>query len=233
MFEKVKINVFYVSILICPLRRFVASDWVLYFLQLNKDNYGIVITSTITVCSRLSAEFVLDESIAQFMRDNISKLIECLETDNGLADCLFSKGVLSSEQYEELTNKFCWKSFQEQNRELLKNMLLPKLESRDIQRMLMSALVETDQRHIFNFITNSKGLFITHIFVPIQNSASNAFISQADTQVGKIVERVCSRTVFISFKKEKNTIPSTFKKISDSNLPKFYKIGGHSRQLDM
>ena len=96
--------------------------------------------------------------VSESIQENISRLIECLDVDNGLADCLFSRGVLSLEQYERLTNKSWWSSSQEQNRELLKNMLPSRFRSVSACKMFMAALVETDQRHIFNFIVNSTGL---------------------------------------------------------------------------
>ena len=91
-------------------------------------------------------------------QENISRLIECLDVDNGLADCLFSRRVLSLEQYERLTNKSFLPSSQEQNRELLTNMLPSRLKSISACKMFMAALVETDQRHIFNFIMDSRGV---------------------------------------------------------------------------
>ena len=97
--------------------------------------------------------------VADFIKQNMTKLIECLDVDNGLADCLFSKQVLTSEQYEKLSNKSWWLSYQEQNRELLSNMLLRGLASIQACKMFLTALVETDQRHIFNFINNSLGLY--------------------------------------------------------------------------
>ena len=89
---------------------------------------------------------------------NISKLIECLDVDNGLADCLISRGVLSSEQYQRLTNKSFLPSYQEQNRELLSKMLPSTLRSENKCKMFLSALLETEQRHIFNFLMISEGL---------------------------------------------------------------------------
>ena len=97
----------------------------------------------------------VSSEVVGFIRQNMSKLIECLDVDNGLADYLFSKQVLTSEQYEKLTNKSWWPSYQEQNRELLSNMLLHGLESIQACKKFLAALVETDQRHIFNFINNS------------------------------------------------------------------------------
>ena len=102
--------------------------------------------------------FVVDPSVTESIQDNIPTLIQCLDVDNGLADCLFSRGVLSPEQYERLTNKSFLPSPQEQNHELLSNMLPTRLKSKFACTMFMVALVETDQRHIFNFIMNSKGL---------------------------------------------------------------------------
>ena len=96
--------------------------------------------------------------VTESIPENISRLIQCLDVDNGLADCLFSRGVLSLEQYERLTNKSFLPSSQEQNRELLTNMLPSRLKSISACKMFMAALVETDQRHIFNFIMNSTGL---------------------------------------------------------------------------
>ena len=78
-----------------------------------------------------------------------------MDVDNGLADCLFSRKLLISEQYERLTNKSWWSSTQEQNRELLSSMLPSRLESTHACKMFLAALVETDQRHIFNFISKS------------------------------------------------------------------------------
>ena len=97
----------------------------------------------------------VSSKVADFIEQNMSKLIECLDVDNGLADCLFSRDVITSEQYEKLSNKYCWVSYQEQNRELLSNMLPVRLESISVCKMFMAALVATDQRHIFNFINNS------------------------------------------------------------------------------
>ena len=68
---------------------------------------------------------------------------------------LFFEGVLTSEQYERLTNKSWGSSFQEQNRELLTNMMPAKLKSISACKIFMTALIKTDQRHIFNFIMNS------------------------------------------------------------------------------
>ena len=99
--------------------------------------------------------YPVGSSVMGFVQQNISSLIECLDVDNGLADCLFSKGVLTSEQYERLTNKSWWPTFQEQNRVLLSNMLPSRLVSMHMSKMFMSALVETDQGHVFNFINNS------------------------------------------------------------------------------
>ena len=97
----------------------------------------------------------VDSAVVRFIQQNIPSLIECLDVDNGLADCLFSNGVLTSEQYERLTNKSWWSSFQEQNRELLSNMLPSRLVSMHMYKMFLAALVETDQGHVCNFINNS------------------------------------------------------------------------------
>ena len=97
----------------------------------------------------------VSSKVADFIEQNMLKLIECVDVDNGLADYLFSREVLTSEQYEKLSNKTRWDSYQEQNRELLSNMLPQALESKQAYKMFLAALVETDQRHVFNFINNS------------------------------------------------------------------------------
>ena len=97
----------------------------------------------------------VSSEVADFIGQNMSILVECLDVDNGLADCLRSREVLTSEQYEKLSNKTRWDSYKEQNRELLTNMLPTRLESEHMCKMFLAALVETDQRHIFNFIHKS------------------------------------------------------------------------------
>ena len=94
----------------------------------------------------------VSSKVADLIEQDKSTLVECLDVDNGLADCLFSKQVLTSEQYEKLSNKTRWDSYQEQNRELLSNMLPVRLKSEHLRKVFLAALVETDQRHIFNFI---------------------------------------------------------------------------------
>ena len=132
----------------------------------NQESFLKILTQLINTKSKFNSllamviEFdpnfhCVGSTLTDFVKQNMSKLIECLDVDNGLADCLFSRDVLTSEQYEKLTNKSWWSSFQEQNLELLSSMLPARLESEHMCKMLLAALIETDQRHIFNFISNS------------------------------------------------------------------------------
>ena len=72
------------------------------------------------------------------------------------ADCLFSDGVVNEEQRNMLINQILYPSYQSRNKALL-DMLIPNLNIESTCNSFMEALVETDQRHVYNFIYPSGG----------------------------------------------------------------------------
>ena len=95
------------------------------------------------------------ESITDFIRGNVSTLVECLDTENGFAECLLSKGVLNADQCDVITNRNAFPSYRNQNKTLLLDMILPNLNTESMYESFLEALIETDQRHIYNFINHS------------------------------------------------------------------------------
>ena len=116
------------------------------------------------------------ESIIDFIRENVSTLVECLDTENGFAECLLSKRVLNADQCDVITNRNAFPSYRNQNRTLLLDMVLPNLNTESMYESFMEALVETDQRHIYNFINHS-GKFYSKICNTDARSKSGNLLS--------------------------------------------------------
>ena len=91
------------------------------------------------------------EAMTDFIRRNESTLVECLDTENGFATCLLSKGVLNAEQHCRIINRISYPNYRDQNKALL-DMLLPILITESSCNSFMQALIDTNQRHVFNFI---------------------------------------------------------------------------------
>ena len=89
----------------------------------------------------------------EFIRQNQSAVEDTLESDDGLAEYLFSKNVLTYEQYDRIRKGSNWESYIEQNRELLSAIV-----SDDDAVLFTEALLGTNQRHVANFIHGLKGL---------------------------------------------------------------------------
>ena len=91
------------------------------------------------------------ETMTDFIRRNESTLVECLDTENGFATCLLSKGVLNAEQHSRIINRISYPNYRDQNKALL-DMLLPILITESSCNSFMEALIDTNQQHVFNFI---------------------------------------------------------------------------------
>ena len=91
-------------------------------------------------------------------KDAEKTLVECLDTDNGLADYLFSQQVLSAEQYNEFNNGSIWKSYQHQNRSLMVTIFPGGITSStaDMERIFIDALNISCQGHIVNYLQSIK-----------------------------------------------------------------------------
>ena len=94
------------------------------------------------------------ETMTDFIRRNESTLVECLDTENGFANCLLSKGVLNAEQHSRIINRTLYPLYRDQNKALL-DMLLPILITESSCNSFMEALIDTNQRHVFNFISST------------------------------------------------------------------------------
>ena len=91
-------------------------------------------------------------------KDAEKTLVECLDTDNGLADYLLLKQVLTSEQCNEFNNGFNWKSYQHQNRSLLETIFPGGITSStaEMERIFIDALKISYQGHIVNYLQSIK-----------------------------------------------------------------------------
>ena len=127
-----------------------------------------ILTHTINTRSRLNslvAKMVESDpnfqpsvsAVIELIRQNNSTLVECLDVDHGLAEFLFSKGISTFDQYEKLNNKSSWSSFQKKYQALLSNMLPSRLISTNKCKIFLTALIETDQTHVFNFVNKLIG----------------------------------------------------------------------------
>ena len=91
--------------------------------------------------------------IKDFIRQNHSTFEDMLETDDGLADYLFSKNVLNNEQYNRIRMGSNWRPYQEQNRELI-SVILDNDDSGCTS--FIEALSKTNQRHVANLFEGWK-----------------------------------------------------------------------------
>ena len=96
-------------------------------------------------------------------RETWSKLIDNLDTNNGLIEYLKSKQILSAEKCNEFDRESNWRSYQEQNRSLLKIIFANDKNNSDME-MFTEALKETGQEHIAKYIQRRRmGNFSTSI----------------------------------------------------------------------
>ena len=94
-----------------------------------------------------------NHDLAQTIEANLDRLLNFLDIDNGLADCLLSKGVLTLNEHGRLTDKHLWGAYQDQNLELLTKILIPK---RVPLNKFLDALNETGQKHVAYILSGTK-----------------------------------------------------------------------------
>ena len=119
------------------------------------------------------------EAMTDFIRRNESTLVECLDAGNGFATCLLSKGVLNAEQHCRIINRTLYPLYRDQNKALL-DMLLPILITESSCNSFMEALIDTNQRHVFNFIAGIICVSTSHYhgynFTPSDDQRDEIFL---------------------------------------------------------
>ena len=80
-----------------------------------------------------------------------------MEADDGLADYLLSEKVLNAEQNYRITKGYKSRPYEEQNRELI-DILLISVDPTPACTSFIAALLETNQKHVVNFLHTFEGL---------------------------------------------------------------------------
>ena len=81
-------------------------------------------------------------------------LREYIDAVNGLTDNLYSKDLLKDNECFRLAEI---SSYEDCARDLL-GILNPRMENESGRRLFLTALIETDQRHIYNYLIKFEGL---------------------------------------------------------------------------
>ena len=111
----------------------------------------------------------LVDFLMRVIQQHGSTLMRCLDCDNGFADSLLSRGVLSVEQHARIMNQSSCPRFQDQNTELISIMMSLDLNDDSVAGSFMDALIETGQMHVSNFIMDA-GMFRLDLSRLLQNS---------------------------------------------------------------
>ena len=92
----------------------------------------------------------------------MSMLPEYIDAVNGLTDNLYSKGLLKDDECFRLAKI---SSYEVRARDLME-MLNPGMDKESGRRLFSTALIETDQKHIYNYLIQSEGLVINLCILP-------------------------------------------------------------------
>ena len=99
------------------------------------------------LCYSSSSDIHFDSERLSYMKD-------CLDAVNGLVDLLHEKMLLDEQECSDLTKE----SSYVKSAEKLMEKIGPKLSSKLNQEMFLNALIETDQKHIYNYLTHIDGM---------------------------------------------------------------------------
>ena len=150
-------------------------------LSKNHSQFRYFLSSSMYVCNFLVFS---DSTLKDSDWTTMPMLQEYIDAVNGLPDNLYSKGLLKDDECFRLAEI---SSYEVCARDML-DLLNPRMENGSGRKQFSAALIETDQRHVYNYLTHCKG--------SMMNLRS---VSSAHT-ISKFDKDFCRQTIVVNRK---------------------------------